>query len=118
MSPKPKSQSKYDLRDTELGERVTLQGHIVLAMPLTAGAMPGRTHTATCTLCRDRRMAQGEGGGPTVGALGFFVNEGHMIKIVNNHIKAHQEQGSLVHVVYLPRRIRLMNLEDELNGNR
>lgn len=53
-----------------------------------------------------------------MGALGFFVNEGHMIKIVNNHIKAHQEQGSLVHVVYLPRRIRLMNLEDELNGNR
>ncbi len=116
MSPKSKPKSKYDIKDTELGEQVILQGHIILAMPLTPGAMAGRSHTASCTLCRDRRMAQGEGGGPTVGALGFFVNEGHMIKVVNNHVKAHQSQGDLVHIVYLPRRIRLMTLEDELNG--
>jgi hypothetical protein len=117
MNPNRKLQ--FETKDTEYGERVTLSGHIILSMPLTPGAMSGRSYTASCTLCRDRRLAMGEPSGPTVGALGFFRDESHRDRIINNHLKAHDGQGDLVHVVHLPRRVRLMNLEDEIkDGNR
>lgn len=114
MSSKP----KYEVKDTPLGERVVINGYVILTMPLRVGAMAGRTHTASCTLCRDRLIAQGHQGGSALGALGFFRNEHHRDSIVGNHLKLHENQGDLMYVVHLPPRVRLMTLEDEVkNGS-
>lgn len=84
---------------------VTVNGHIVLTMPLRPGVLLGRTHTATCTLCRDKQIAAGHAKGSNLGQVGFFKSESHRDLAVKAHVARHKSHGEEVHIVNLPERL-------------
>jgi hypothetical protein len=92
----------FDTDATRLGDRVEINDHVVLVMKLRADSVPGRTHTASCTLCRQNQLAQGAASSPALGALGFFANDKLAEVSVRRHIKAHEDGGVMVHIVNIP----------------
>lgn len=94
---------------------VTLDGHIVMSMPLREGAVPGRTHTATCTLCRDKQIAAGRKPGNHLGLVGFFKSSDHRTLAVKTHVARHKKHGEKVHIVNLPARIPPAT-QEEIDG--
>lgn len=98
------------------GGVVTLNGHIVLTMPLRENAVPGRTHTASCTLCRYQQTLTGRRGNPDAGTLGFFRSEAHKNTFVKQHVEAHRKKGEEVHIVNLPARKPAVQPEESVSG--
>jgi hypothetical protein len=107
--------TEFTTEDTIIGDRIHISGHIVLTMPLRKGVLPGRSHTASCTLCRDRLVKAGQRPDSTAGALGFFQNENHRDMVVNGHVENHAAVGDMVHVVNLPPRLT-PTIEEEVNN--
>jgi hypothetical protein len=108
-------QRDYLMQFTGLsGERLIVNAYVILTMPLREGALPGRTHTASCTLCRDRLVAAGERDLRTAGALGFFRSQEHRDLFVQVHADKHEADGDMVHIINLPD--RLTNSEESKNG--
>lgn len=95
---------------------VTLNGHIVLIMPLREGAVPGREYSASCTLCRFQQTAAGmqRGGGD----IGFFRNRDHADMMTNIHVQNHKKKGEVVHIVNLPAREPASTQKENVSGKR
>lgn len=95
---------------------LTLNGHIVLTMPLRENAVPGRTHTASCTLCRYQQTLTGRRSNPDAGTLGFFRSAELRDSFVKQHVEAHRQKGEEVHIVNLPARKPAVQPEESVSG--
>jgi hypothetical protein len=96
---------------------MTLNGHIVLTMPLRPGLVEGRTHTASCTLCRGQQLAaHGRKTAGIAGTLGWFKSRELRDTFVKQHVAVHKKRGEEVHIVNLPEVVPALTAEGAAGG--